>query len=117
LVVVAGQLVDAFALRPFLPAWWFALSLAATAASAAALAASVRGLRSAEQIAVVEALAPTPLPGPFLACVAAAAVAAMSVGSAYAEHSWAEGLSRGFFEAFAIGACFVTLGRRLGLRR
>jgi nucleotide-binding universal stress UspA family protein len=116
-IVVAGQLVDAFALRPLLPAWWFALALAATAASAAALAASARALRAAEQIAVLETRAFTPLPGTLLVGFAAVAVTAMCIGSAFAEHSWADGLSRGAFEALAIGACFVGLGRRLGLRR
>lgn len=115
-VVVGGELVDAVALRPLLPAWWFALALGAAAASAVALAASGRALHAAEQIALPHARAVTPLPGPLLAGVAAAAVTAMCVGSAYAEHSWAEGLTRAVFEAVAIGVCFVALGRRLGLR-
>jgi nucleotide-binding universal stress UspA family protein len=115
-VVVAGQLVDAFALRPYLPAWWFSLALAAAAASVAALAASARALRAAGQFAAPETRALRPLPGPLQAGAAAAAVAAVCVGSAYAENSWAEGLSRGVLEAIAIGICFLALGRRLGLR-
>ena len=56
------------------------------------------------------------LPAPLLAGVAVAAVVAMTLGSAVAERSFAEGLTRGVIEAVAIGTCFLLLARRLGLR-
>jgi hypothetical protein len=41
----------------------------------------------------------------------------VAVGSAFAERSWVEGLTRGVFEAVAFATCFLVLGRRLGIRR
>jgi hypothetical protein len=45
------------------------------------------------------------------------AVCLVAVGSTIAEHSPAEGITRGVFEAVAFAACFVVIGRRLGIRR
>jgi hypothetical protein len=115
-LVVVGQLVDAFSLRPYLSTWWFLLALAASATSAAALAACAGSVRAASNLTVAER-GFRPLPGALLVGVGAAAVGAMCVGSAVVERSWAEGLSRGAIEAAAIGGCYAVLGRRLGLRR
>ena len=115
-VVVAGQLVDAFALRPYLPTWWFGVALAAAGASAASLAAAARSVGAASRFAVPAQPTFAPLPGALLVVTGVWAVGAMCLGSAVVEHSWAEGLTRGAFEAVAIGACFLALGRRLGLR-
>jgi hypothetical protein len=35
----------------------------------------------------------------------------------HAEHSLAEGLQRGGFEALALGVCFAVFGRAIGARR
>jgi hypothetical protein len=116
-VAVAGQVVDAIALRPLLPVWWFVVALTAAAVPGLALAGSARALRSAASLSARGAVEPIrPLPGTLLVVVAVAAVVAMCFGSAYAEHSWAEGITRAAFEAAAIGACFLAFGRFLGLR-
>ena len=47
----------------------------------------------------------------------ATAVGVMIVGSAFAEHSWVEGLSRGVLESIGFVICFAAFGRRLGIRR
>jgi hypothetical protein len=118
-LAVVGEAVDAIAMRPLLPGWWFALAATAAVVPALALAVSARALRSAATLTPAAAESPSecrPLPSALLVGVAVAAVVAMCVGSAYAEHSWSEGLSRGVLEAAAIGGCFVAFGRFLGLR-
>jgi len=115
-VVVAGQLVDAFALRPFLPTWWFVVALASVGASAAALASSARSVGAASRFALPAEPAFAPLPGALLVATGIFAVSLMCLGSAAVEHSWAEGLTRGAVEAAASGGCFLALGRRLALR-
>jgi hypothetical protein len=52
-----------------------------------------------------------------VASVGLAAFALVTVGSAFAEHSWNEGITRGVLELAAFAACFLVLGRRLGIRR
>jgi len=117
-LVVAATGIDAVGLRPDLPGWWFALSVAAIGGSAAALVVAAHALRLAT------ALTPLRLRRPAAGWqlssvlgVGLAAVAAMSVGNGLAERSWLEGATRGVFEAVAFAACFLALGRVLGLRR
>jgi hypothetical protein len=116
-IVIAGQVMQAFALQPALPAWWFALALTSAVAPATALGASAVVLRGASLLTPREPPASPGWPWSLVLAVAAAAVAAMCVGSAYAEHSWAEGLARSGFEAAAIGVCYAAFGRYLGIRR
>jgi hypothetical protein len=114
-VVIMGELVSTIAQRPLLASWLFAFSAAAALAPLPLLAPAVRTLRVAGGLTPavpVRSAFPTPL----LAGVALAAVAAMTLGSAVAERSFAEGLTRGVIEAVAIAGCFVLLARRLGLR-
>jgi len=117
-VVVVADAVDAFALRPSMPGWWFALALSATLASAAALSVAAYTLRLAT------ALTPLRLRRPAagwearsVVAVWLGSVAAMTAGSTLAERSWFEGAFRGSFELLAFGAGFLAFGRLLGLRR
>jgi hypothetical protein len=115
LLVVAGELVDAVALRPIVAGWWFVLALVAACGSGVALAWCLRSMHAASRLVVAET-AIRPLPGSLLVAVAVSAALAMCVGSAVVEHSWVEGVWRGGIEAVAIAGCFLALGRRLGLR-
>lgn len=49
--------------------------------------------------------------------VGLAVVTVVTLGSAHAERSWFEGVSRGVVEAIAFAAGYLVLGRRLGIRR
>lgn len=115
-VVIAAELVQAVAQRPLVPGWLFAASALAAVAPLPVLLPATRTVR------VARSLTPdVPVRGVFstalLLGVAVAAVATMSVGSALAERSLAEGASRGAIEALAIAASYVLFARRLGLRR
>jgi hypothetical protein len=110
-LVVAGLIVDLAWVRA--PPWWYALALL----PALGLARSGLALREAN------ALTP-PAGGGGIAFTRGAVIAIggsagllVAVGSAFAERSWVEGLTRGVFEAVAFAACFLVLGRRLGIRR
>jgi hypothetical protein len=116
-LVLAGQVLQAFALQPALPTWWFVVALTSVAAPVTGLGASAVVLRGASLLTPPVAPATRAWPWQFVGGVTAAAVAFMCVGSAYAEHSWAEGLTRGGFEAAAIGVCYAAFGRYLGIRR
>lgn len=114
-VVIAGELVQTLAQRPLLPDWLFVFSAVAALAPLPVLVPAARALR------VAGGLTPTipvgsAFPARLVAGVALAAVTAMTLGSAVAERSLAEGLSRGAIEAVAIAGCFALLARRLGLR-
>ncbi len=117
-VVVIADGVDAVALRPGMPGWWFAFAGSAALASAVALAAAVQTLRGATALTPVRLSRP---PGgwdaTWVLAVWCAAVATMALGSAVAERSWIEGAFRGGFELVAFGAGFLAFGRLLGLRR
>ncbi len=115
-VVIAAELAQTVAQRPFLPGWLFAVSALAAVAPLPVLLPAGRTLRAASRltpVVPVRGMFPTAL----LVGVAFAAVAAMTLGSAVVERSAAEGASRGAIEALAIAVCFVLLARRLGLRR
>lgn len=117
-VVVAADGVDAVALRPSMPGWWFALALTATLASAAALSVAAHALRLATVLTPLRLRRPAAgWDVPSVVGIGLAAVVAMTVGSAFAERSWFEGAFRGGFELLAFGAGFLAFGRMLGLRR
>jgi hypothetical protein len=113
-----------------LPAWWLILSGTLAAGATAALVAARQALaRSSTTVALASG------PGgdlfddipplrrlrahPLALCV----LAALSTGTIvtifewHAEHSLAEGLQRGIFEALALSAGFALLGRAIGARR
>ena len=115
-VVIAAELTQTVAQGALLPAWLLALSQ------------SPRWRRYrcfSRPCGRFESPAASRLPSRCEECSrhrcwwesAFAAVAAMALGSAVIEGSVAEGLSRGAIEALAIAGCFVSLARRLGLRR
>lgn len=114
-LVLAGEALDAAVVDS--PLWWYALALPALLVPAAGLARTGLVLREAGAI--------TPAPGavrvafsrPAVAMIGGAAVLLVTVGSAFAERSWAEGLTRGALEGVAFAVCFLALGRRLGIRR
>lgn len=113
-----------------LPAWWLALSGTLAFAALVALAAARRTLARG---ALTVALAGGP-PGdlfddltplrrlrghPLALCIggALASGVVVTVGEWHAEHSFAEGLQRGAFEALALSIGFAALGRAIGARR
>jgi len=117
-VVVIADGVDAVALRPGMPGWWFAFACSATVASAVALVGAVQTLRRATALTPVRLeRAAVGWEASWVLAVWVAAVAAMALGSAVAERSWVEGAFRGGFELVALGAGFLFFGRLLGLRR
>jgi len=115
-VVIAGEVVQTIAQRPLLPAWLVALSAVAALAPLVLLLPAARTLRLAGGLTPAVPVRAS-LPAPLLVGAAVAAIGAMTLGSALAERSFAEGLSRGVIEALAIAVCFLLLARRLGLRR
>jgi hypothetical protein len=116
-VVVCGEGVDVAVLQPVLPAWWLPLALPATLVPAAGLAGAGVSLRTAAALTPAPAAPARPFTRGAVLSIGAASVALMVVGSAIAEHSWAEGLSRGVAEAVAFAVGFLALGRFLGVRR
>jgi hypothetical protein len=115
--VLAGQAIVLLALRGLLPVWWVALDGTAVAVATLALGLGVLGLRSAASVTPHVPPADHPLPSWLVLAIGAGATAAIAVGSAVTERSTAEGLTRGAFEAVAFFMCFLTLGRRVGIRR
>lgn len=116
LVVVAGEVTQAAALAPALPAWWLALALVAAATPALALGGAAQRVRVAAAI-TPDARTTRSFPSALVVAVGAAAVLCMGVGSTIVEHTWIEGAWRGMIELVAFTVCFLVLGRRLGIRR
>lgn len=116
-VVIIGEATQAVALQPLLTAWWFAFSLAAVSVPVVALAGAARGVRAAAAVTPAVAPVPRPFSRPLVVAICAGVVALMTIGSAFAERSWAEGVTRGVIEGVAFAVCFLALGRRLGIRR
>jgi hypothetical protein len=116
-VVVAGEATQAVAMRPALPSWWFALALSSAAVSAAGLGRAAFDLHGAVAITPRQVKRVRAFPWPLVLAIGASVVLLVGVGSAFAEHSAAEGLARGVIEGAAFVLCFVALGRRVGIRR
>jgi hypothetical protein len=110
-LVVAGESLDlAFThSRP----WWYALAVL----PAFGLAYSGSALRNAAALTPAAGRGPVAFTRSAVVAIGAGAAVVVAVGSAFAERSWAEGLTRGVLEAVAFAGCFVLLGRRLGIRR
>jgi hypothetical protein len=123
--VVAGEVVQATALAPYLAGWWYALALVIAAASLVALGACWLWVRSAR--AVTREGGPVPglaadLPGSlrlhpaaFAVATGVVAVLLVGVGSTFAERSTAEGVTRGVLEAVAFAGCYLILRRPLAI--
>jgi hypothetical protein len=114
-----------------LPAWWVAMVgvLAAAAGGALVLAwrglVSATGIRSAmpgpagdigDDVPMLAALGLRRCPWLVGVLPALAVGLAFAVFEAHAEHSMAEGIQRGGFEAVAAVLGFVLLGRAIGVR-
>jgi hypothetical protein len=116
-VVLVGETVQAAALQPLLPTWWFALAIPAVLVPGLALGGAAHGLRDAVALTPSVEPAPRGFPMSLVLAIGAGAVCLIAVGSTITEHSLAEGVTRGVLEAVAFAACFAVLGRRLGIRR
>jgi hypothetical protein len=116
-VALVAHAVQTAAVQPLMSTWWLALAIPASLAPAVALGGAARGLRGA--IALTPETEPSrrPFPWPLVLAIGVAAVTVMVVGSAFAEHSWVEGLNRGALELIGFTLCFAVFGRRLGIRR
>jgi hypothetical protein len=113
-----------------LPAWWLVLSGALAISATAALVAAWLAL-ARSSVTVAAAAGPAgdlfddipllrALRGhPLALCLSGALASGVAVTIAewHAEHSFAEGLQRGLFEALALSAGFALLGRAIGARR
>jgi hypothetical protein len=93
--------------------WW----LAVAALPVIGLARSGLELQEASALTPAAGTARVAFTRTAVAVIGAGAALAVAVGSALAERSWVEGLTRGAFEAIAFTVCFLVLGRRLGIRR
>ena len=114
-LVVVGEAVDASLVSA--PVWWYLLAVPALGLPALALAAAGASLRTVSAFTPGGGTGAVRFARNDVVAVGAAAVVLVVVGSAFAEHSWNEGLTRGAFEAVAFVGCFVALGRGLGIRR
>jgi hypothetical protein len=108
-VVLAAEAVDAVELRQ----WLVLLALA----PAPVLVWSARDLWAARALTPAGAVSSRGFGRSGAAAVGLLAVGLVVVGSGFAEHSWAEGLTRGAFELAAFGAGLLVLGRYLGIVR
>lgn len=108
-LVFAAEAVDAVAQQR----WIVLLALAPVPL----LAASALHLRTAVALTPARTVGARGFSPIEAAAVGVAIVALMVLGSAVAEHSWVEGISRGVLEALAFAAGFLVLGRSLGIRR
>jgi len=130
LTTTAGMLLYVVDFINVLPAWWLALSGSMTALASGGLVAAWRAhARSAATVSLAQGPAGDvfddlpPLRALREHPLRLGALAALTLGTAttllawHAEHSLAEGLERGGFEAVALLACFAALGRAIGARR
>ena len=115
-VALGAHAAQAVAVQPFMSTLWVAFAIVAALVPAVALGFAAHGLRGAIALTpAVESLR-RPFPRQSVLVVGVSAAAVMVVGSAFAEHSWAEGISRGVLESIAFAVCFVAFGRPLGIR-
>jgi hypothetical protein len=108
---------QAVAVQPYMSTLWLALAVPATVVPAVALGAAAHGLHGAVVLTPAVEPARRPFRWGLVIAIGCAAVMVMIVGSAFAEHSWLEGLSRGVLESIGFAFCFAIFGRRLGIRR
>jgi hypothetical protein len=115
-VVLAGQAVQAAALQPLQPRWWLLVASSALVVPALTLGGAAHELRGAVSITTTVQPSRRAFPRPLVLALGVGVVAIVCVGSAFAEHSWNEGLTRGAFEAVAFAGCFAAFGRYVGIR-
>ena len=114
---LGAHAVQTVVVQPYMSTLWFALAIPAIVVPALALGVAAHGLHGAVGVTPATQPARRPFPWRTVLAVGAAAVFVMVVGSAFAEHSWVEGLNRGVLELIAFALCFALFGRRLGIRR
>jgi hypothetical protein len=114
---LAAHAVQTVSVQPYMSTLWFAVAIPATVVPALVLAAAAQGLRGAVGLTPPAEPARRPFPWRLVIAIGGAAVALVAVGSAFAEHSWGEGLNRGVLEGISFAVCFAIFGRRLGIRR
>jgi hypothetical protein len=130
LVTTAGLLAYVVNFSSVLPVWWLVLSGTLAAGATAALVAARQALARSSNTLVLSSGPPgdlfddiPPLRGlrahPLRLCLLAALGSGglVTLVAWHAEHSLAEGLQRGIFEALALTVCFALLGRAIGARR
>ena len=113
-----------------LPAWWLLLSGSLAIGASAALVAAWRAIALGSATLALTSGPPgdlfddiPPLRGLRAHPLRLWALGGLAVGGSvtllewHAEHSLAEGLQRGIFEALALSVCFALLGRAIGARR
>jgi hypothetical protein len=115
-VVLAGQAVQAAALQPLQPRWWLLVASSALVVPALTLGGAAHELRGVVSITTTVQPSRRAFPWPLVLALGVGAVAIVCVGSAFAEHSWNEGLTRGAFEAVAFAGSFAAFGRYVGIR-
>jgi len=130
LVTTCGLLLYAVDFIGVLPAWWLVLSGSLAVGASAALVVAWRAIARGSATVALTSGPPgdlfddiPPLRRLRAHPLALWALATLAVGGAvtvfewHAEHSLAEGLQRGVFEALALSVCFALLGRAIGARR
>jgi len=130
LVTTAGLLGYVVNFSSVLPVWWLVLSGTLAAGAAAALVAARQALARSSSTLALASGPPgdlfddiPPLRGlrahPLRLCLLAALGTGglVTLAEWHAEHSLAEGVQRGIFEALALTVCFALLGRAIGARR
>ena len=129
-VTMSGLLLYTADFIGVVPAWWTALSGGLGVAAIAALLAARQTLGQGAQTVVFASGPPGDLfddipplrrlrGHPLALCLSGALASGTAVTLAewHAEHSLAEGLQRGIFEAVALTVGFALLGRAVGARR
>ena len=130
LITTGGLLAYVVNFAGVLPVWWLILSGTLAAGATAALVAARRALARSSSTLALASGPPgdlfddiPPLRGlrahPLRLCLLAALGTGglVTLAEWHAEHSLAEGVQRGVFEALALTVCFALLGRAIGARR
>lgn len=116
-----GSALYAVNFHGVVPGWWFAAAIASAFAAMVPLAVSATAYVRAASLVISDGRARGltadlgPLAQPVL--IGVVAIAAMLVGTSFAEHSIVEGAIRAAFEGVAFTACFLALRRPLALER
>ncbi len=114
---LAAHSVQTVVVEPYMSTLWLVLAISAALVPTLGLGAAAYGLHGAIVVTPATEPARRPFPWRLVIAIGAAAAAVIAVGSAFTEHSWMEGLSRGVVESIAFATCFAVFGRRLGIRR
>jgi hypothetical protein len=115
-LVLAGETAQAVAVRPSLPLWWFGVALGTVAVSGLGLGRAAFDLHGAAAITPPHLTQQRAFPLGLAVAIGVGVTLLMGVGSAFAEGSPVEGLTRAAIEGGAFVACFAAFGRYLGIR-